>query len=126
MVEFIVMLAFALLFGSLTLAVAFNLLADTSERQRLAALNDVGYLVQDELILAATVDDGYQRIITIPSNANRFAYNLSTDADGESISIASAQTMLTFDIPRIDGELHNGANFRITKNGTVIVVEVVG
>lgn len=124
--EFVFMVAFAMLIGAVTMVVAFDLMSEASERQRYAAIQDAGYAIQDELILAATVDDGYRRIIDVPDRADRFQYTLTTDADGAGLSVRSGQYALTFDIPPIMGEVHDGATFLIRKSGTVIVVEVIG
>ena len=116
--EFMILLAMAILLGSMYLAVTGQLFFATSEEQRVTALNDIGYMVQDELMLAATLDDGYARNFTIPLKADRFTYNLTNDAT--SLTLTSGVATVTYPLPQIAGNLAQGRN-AISKNGVLTV-----
>jgi len=114
-IEFILMISMAFLLGVLYLATSSELVFRFSEDQRLAVLNDVGYTVQDELILATTVEDGYSRNFTLPEKADRFPYTITNDAT--SITLVSGTLTITYDIPTITGAFVKGSN-RIVKTNT--------
>ena len=116
--EFMILLAMAILLGSMYLAVTGQLFLTTSEQQRVSALNDIGYMVQDELMLAESVDDGYARNFTIPTKADRFTYAISNDA--ASLTLVSGVASVTYSLPQISGTLAIGRN-SITKNGALTV-----
>ena len=116
--EFIILVTMAIFICIAYLATSTDLLRDTSEQQRTDALNDIGYRVQDEMILAATVDDGYVRNITIQQQADRFVYTLGSDPSG--ISLTSGATTLFYPLPQYTGAFQKGANI-IVKNGTITV-----
>jgi hypothetical protein len=117
-IEFLIVVCLAAFVGIVYLNVGNTLLRDTSEEQRLAALNNVGYTLQDELILATTVEDGYRRAITIPEKADRFSYTLSND--DSTVTLVSGSVRLNYDIPPINGTFHKGSNI-IAKNGDIQV-----
>jgi hypothetical protein len=118
-IEFTILLALAVLAGIIYLVSATSLLGDVSEQQRVTALNDVGYMVQDEVLLAETVDDGYLRTFTIPQTADRFAYQLTSDET--SITLASGSTIITYPLPLVSGTFQKGKN-TIAKNGAITVM----
>jgi hypothetical protein len=117
-IEFVVMVSFAMVIGVVFLASAWGLFIDTSERERLAAVNDIGYAIQDEMILAATVTEGYARAIVIPEKAGRFTYALSNTPD--SVTISSGRTTITYPIPNVTGTFVKGRNI-VTNDGKLRV-----
>jgi hypothetical protein len=119
MMEFMILLSVGVLLGMTYIAVTSELFASTSERQRVTALNEVGYMVQDELMLAESVEDGYQRNFTIPSMADRFAYSMTNTAT--SLTLSSGSSSITYPLPRVSGTLQTGRNI-ILRNGNISVV----
>ena len=97
---------------------ANNIFAEKSEEQRILALNDVGYMIQDEIILATLVEDGYTRTILVPERADRFSYEVSSTP--VSVVLTSGKVTMTYLIPNITGSVSKGHN-TITKTGTVTV-----
>ena len=116
--EFIVMVAFAVIIGLIFLALAGNVFSDVTETQRRDILYDMGYMLQDEIILATQVEDGYTRTILIPNKLDRFPYTISNTPTG--ITLTSSRVTATFSIPEISGMLAKGPN-TITKDGTVTI-----
>jgi hypothetical protein len=118
-IEFIIIMAMAIIIGMLFLASAADLFTRESEKQRITALNDVGYRIQDELILATTVTDGYERTFTVPSRADRFTYTVVSDA--EAITLHSGSVIITYSLPAYTGSVQKGSNTITKINGTVSV-----
>jgi hypothetical protein len=117
-IEFVIMMGIAVIIGVLFLASANELFGRVSEEQRIESLNDVGYTIQDEVILALTVEDGYMRSFTIPQTADRFAYTINSTATG--VTLTSGPVTITYPIPPVTGQFHKGIN-TIEKSGTVTV-----
>ena len=118
-IEFIAMVAMAILVGISFLAITNSSLASVGDAQRLEIINDLGYSIQDEIILATTVEDGYMRTFTIPNRADRFIYNLSTSTTG--VTLTSGYLTITYAIPQITGTFAKGANTIQKINGEIIV-----
>lgn len=119
-IEFIIMFGFAAIIGLLFLLSANTLFAGINEDQRRTAIDEVGYAIQDEIILATTVQDGYQRTILVPERADRFTYTLTSTATA--VRIASGTTIITYTHPPIIGQIQKGRNL-IAKDGNVTVTQ---
>lgn len=117
--EFIMMVVMALFLSVMYLSVTTDLFTETSEQQRLQALNDVGFKIQDEIILAEIVEDGYVRNFTIPEKADRFTYTLTNDND--TLTLTSGQVIVTYSTPLISGSFQKGYNV-LKKNGNITVM----
>ncbi len=118
-IEFIIILSMAIIIGALFLASAADLFGRESEKQRIAALNDVGYRIQDEVILASDVTDGYERTFIVPDRADRFTYTLSGDAT--SVTLRSGPVTITYPLPTISGAVTKGSNVITKRNGEVAI-----
>lgn len=118
--EFIMMMALALSVGALFLFVALESITRTAQRERTAALDDVGYMLQDEVVLATTVQDGYSRTITVPQLAGRFTYAVSSAPNA--VTLSSGDVTITYPIPNVTGGFAKGTN-TLRKRGTVEVVQ---
>lgn len=116
--EFVMMLAIAAIIGILFIASLSNILSDKGEERRIRALNDIGYMIQDEVILATQVEDGYRRVFTIPQKASYFKYTITNTPTG--VILSSGRTIITYPVPVVDGSFVKGDN-TLTKNGKVTV-----
>jgi len=117
-VEFIIMFAFAAIIGLLFLLSAYSLLAGVNEDQRRTAIDEVGYAIQDEIILATTVQDGYHRTFLVPERADRFVYTLASTSTA--VTLTSGTIIITYEHPEITGQIEKGRN-TIEKDGPVTV-----
>jgi hypothetical protein len=117
-IEFLIIVGIAIFVAALYLAVSANIFSSKSEEQRVAALNNIGYMVQDEIILAATVHDGYAREFQLPETADRFTYAVSNDAT--TLTLQSGNTIINYPLPEISGSLQKGTNV-IRKSGSIAV-----
>lgn len=116
--EFTMMIAVALTIAVAFLAAATSLMFDTSEQERRAALNGIGYAIQDEIILATTVNDGYLRNFTIPQRAGRFQYTVQSTT--KAVMLTSGKTTITYPTPEYSGTFSKGWN-EIHKDGSVTI-----
>ena len=114
--EFIIMTAFAVIIGMAFLTLTYDTLSDSVERERILAMNEMGYMLQDELILAASVRDGYTRNITIPDRLGRFAYQMNSFEGG--LTLTSGPVKITYPVPVVAGTFVMGPNV-ITKDGGI-------
>ena len=106
------------------ISVAFGLtsveqLKDFRNQQESDAVKDLALKLQKELIVAATVEDGYVRSFTIPNNLSNINFVLMTQ--NSTISVQSANAFYTVSIPKIVGNLSKGTN-SINKTLGVIYV----
>ena len=118
-IEFVIIVAMAFIIGALFLTSAADIFQRMSDRQRVAALNDVGYRIQDEVILATVVQDGYERTFTVPAKADRFTYGI--DSQATRITLTSGTVAISYGIPEIDGAVAKGTN-TITKGADGVTV----
>lgn len=118
-IEFVFVIATVIAISITYLWVANQSLADSSERVRLAALNDIGYTLQDEIILATTVEDGYERAILVPEKAGAFTYDL-TPVENAVILKSGPQT-ITYDLPNATGTFSKGTVVIRKTDGEVII-----
>lgn len=118
MMEFVLVLAIAVIISMVYLVAANNLLKDTSEEQRVMEIDNIGYAVQDEIILATSVSDGYSRTIFLPEKAGRFVYTISSDGTG--ITLQSDSYSQFYETPHFTGSIHKGNNI-IQTTGVVMI-----
>lgn len=74
--EFMLMAGLAMIIVFALLAVGYKLIIDYSEEKTLNELMDLGYSLQNEFILAAQVEPGYQRTITLPERIGSNSYSV--------------------------------------------------
>jgi len=117
-IEFVMMMAIVIFIGTVFLGIANTSFQRTALEERIAAISDVGFTIQDELILATTVADGYTRTMIVPQAAGRFTYDLTNTPT--LMYIESEKLSLTFGLPNITGTITKGEN-EITKEGQVTV-----
>lgn len=112
------MTAMAFITATVFLISIYGLISDAAEEERLAAINQIAYAIQDEIILATEVEDGYERDFYIPNRAGQFVFTL--EGTESSITITSGQLKQSYTIPTIDGVVKIGTN-RVRKMGSIIV-----
>lgn len=83
------------------------------------AVNDLALKLQKELLIAATVEDGYARVFEIPDNLDRIDYSLTTR--NSTITVQSKNSLYIVAIPKAVGNVSKGTNV-INKTGGVIYI----
>ncbi|MBN2142193.1 hypothetical protein JW711_02585 [Candidatus Woesearchaeota archaeon] len=99
---------------------AYYLYAGYSEEDVQTGMQDLGYSLQNEVILASVVEPGYQRNITVPEEVKGAAVNIS-GTENEIIISYKGDDML-FLIPNVTGSFATGYNL-LKKNadGTLTI-----
>jgi len=118
--EFFVFLGLAFL-----IAIAFDLasleqLNDFRLQKENEAVKDLALKLQQELLIAATVEDGYVRVFEIPDNLDNINYSLAT-VKNSTITIKSKNAFYIVSIPRAIGRVGKGTN-TINKTDGVIYI----
>lgn len=117
--EFYVFLGLAFL-----IAIAFEIasleqLSDFRLQKENEAVKDLALKLQQELLVASTVEDGYVRAFQIPDNIENINYSLSTQ--NSTITVKSKNSLYIVSIPKVVGNVSKGTN-TINKTGGVIYI----
>ncbi|MBI2659509.1 hypothetical protein HYX05_05420 [Candidatus Woesearchaeota archaeon] len=118
--EFFVFLGLAFL-----IAIAFELasldqLNDFRLQKENEAVKDLALKLQQELLIASTVEDGYVRVFEIPNSLDNVNYSLTT-LKNNTITVESKNAFYIVPIPRAIGNASKGTNV-INKTGGVIYI----
>ena len=117
--EFFVLLGLAFLIAIAFEFASLDQLNDFRIKKENEAVKDLGLKLQQELLIAATVEDGYARTFTIPDTLDRINYTLTTK--NSTITVESAHGRFIVSIPKAVGNVSRGAN-TINKTGGVIYI----
>ena len=83
------------------------------------AVKDLALKLQKELLIAASVEDGYVRIFQVPDNLDNINYSLKTQ--NSTIIVESKNSFYTVPIPKSVGTVNKNIN-KINKTQGVIYV----
>jgi hypothetical protein len=121
-IEFMFMVSLAMLVVVVMIGVLYYLFTDYSEDRNIKRLQDLGYSIQSELILASEVEPGYERTITLPNTVGSADYGISqTEND---LVINYRKTELLFSIPKVSGSFSKtppNNTIRKCEDNTVII-----
>ena len=117
--EFFIFLGLAFL-----IAIAFELasleqLNDFRLQKENEAVKDLALKLQQELLIAANVEEGYLRIFEIPDNLEGINYSLS--AQNSTITVKSKNAFYLVSIPRVVGNVNKGTNLINKTNGIIYI-----
>lgn len=114
------MITLAMVVMLIVAGVLYYLSYNYSEEKNIIRLTDLGYSLQNELILASQVEPGYERTIIIPAKVGTAGYSISqTEND---LVIRYREIDLTFQIPQVSGTLAKGSNtIRKTDANTITI-----
>jgi len=108
-IEFSMMIALAMVALLVLAGVLYFMTYDYSEDRNIRRLTDLGYSLQNELILANQVEDGYERIVVLPDKVESAQYSISKVNNDLVITYRSAE--LLFPVPQnITGAFQKGTN----------------
>lgn len=96
--------------------------ADRLDQKTYYELIDISRSIQQELLFAAELRDGYTRTIVIPEsiNGNRFEITTgSTSATNSYFIVTFKEQELIYIIPPVNGSLATGINHINKKNNTI-------
>ncbi|MBN1175432.1 hypothetical protein JXA48_02195 [Candidatus Woesearchaeota archaeon] len=123
-IEFIILLTMSV-FMIITFMIAIKHVSDQKLlKKTLNELDDLGKSVQQELMLASQLNDGYVREIYIPARLYGVDYSLNTSAVSGTVmylNIYYEGVELFYLIPYIQGDVKTGLNTISKNNNTVMV-----
>jgi len=88
-------------------------------------IQDVGRTVQQELMIASEVQEGYQREIYIPENINGININLTygnTTKNTGYLSFKFENQEVYYEVPKLRGDIGLGVNIISKTNETINVI----
>jgi hypothetical protein len=121
-IEFILLTAFSFASLIIFLIILNNTLSYQQEDRALQNMESFGESIRNEVLLASEMEDGYHRVINVPSKLNGQIYTLTFN---KSISGAGYFTLNTnnkelfFQIPEVVENLTYGYNTIIKENNTI-------
>ena len=125
--EFVIVAGFAvlLLVAMLTIALAQIRTATTEGTQ--SGMYDVALSIQQELLTARSVGDGYEREFTLPGTIQGRTYAISLLPDGNAsiVLVTLAGKQASVRAPRCDGTLARGTNRIVTTSTAITCAPVV-
>ena len=121
--EFIMILILVMLITTLLAWTAYYYIVEYSEERNIKRLEELGYSLQNEVILAYNVEPGYSRRITIPSDLDGYPVNISGTSN--LIILTYKDSQFLFKIPQVSGNFtHTGTQPNIIRknlDGTVSI-----
>lgn len=117
--EFFVFLGLAFLIAIAFEIASLDQLKDFRIQKESEAVKDIAFKLQKEVLVAATVEDGYVRIFEIPDTLDGINYTLTTI--NSTITVESKNSLFIVSIPNSAGNASKGSNV-INKTGGVIYI----
>ena len=115
--EFFVLVGLAFLIAIAFEVASLNQLNDFRNQKENEAVKDLALKLQKELLIAATVEDGYVRTFVLPDKLDNINYSIVTQ--NSTITVQSKNSLFIVSIPTSIGEVSKGDN-KINKTGGVI------
>ncbi len=106
--SFMVMLSFAFLIVILLIAYAY--FHHAAEERRNAAVQDLAWTLKRELLIAATVEDGYRRNVTLPLTLDGLSYSVDVSETTLTVSLADGTSGIASIPAVVAGTFAPGAN----------------
>lgn len=120
--EFISMLLIVILFIVVLSWSAYYFLVDYSEQRNLQRVLDLGSSLQNEVVLAYNVEQGYEREVFVPAMLGSYDVTISMSELGEDIIITYKGSEVSFRIPQVSGSFSTGYNtIRKLPDGSVVI-----
>ena len=117
--EFIIVTGIVLLILFVLLFAVANDINVLQNKKELAAVKNVGFMIQNELFNAAYVQDGYYREFDVPDSNKGVKFTLSI-ANNYLTVISTENSMLQeFPLPEVVGNIQFGTNI-VRREGGVI------
>ncbi len=113
-IEFIVVIVIVFTITFVFMLSAVDSMQEISLYKEGRAVRDMARSLQEEVVFAATVEDGYFRNFTVPSTLQGIAYNISQS--NNSLIVESTKASSIVRIPPVTGVITKGDNI-IRKSG---------
>lgn len=119
-IEFFIFLGLAFLIAIAFEIASLDQLNDFRVQKESEAVKDLALKLQREVLVAATVEDGYIRTFKIPDKLETINYSLTT-INNNTVTVQSKNAFYIVPIPRVIGNVTKGTNI-INKTGGVIYI----
>ncbi|KYK27146.1 hypothetical protein AYK26_00435 [Euryarchaeota archaeon SM23-78] len=119
-IEFVMVGSLAMIVILVFAGVLYSLSYDYSEQKRINRFKDLGYSLQNELILASEVEPGYERVVYIPNKIEGADFSITQSSTDIVITYKEAQ--LLFRIPEVSGSLQKGINTISKTDANTVVI----
>ncbi len=124
--EFMLMVSLAIVVIMALMGVLYYLFTNYSEDKNLKRLSDLGYSLQNEFILAAQVEPGYERNINLPADVEGTNYSIKISGNDIVLTYragdAKKRTDLLFSIPNVTGSITTTGVHSIKTTASVIII----
>ena len=120
-IEFIILIAFLLLFFVVFFEVIQGNLSDKMREKRDAEINDIAVTVQDEINMAFKSGDGYLREFRIPEKLMGESYEIKIISDRVYIRTLDNRNSILLPISAVSGQPVAGQNIIKKENGLVYI-----
>lgn len=123
-IEFMVLLIMGVFFVLTFIVIVKNLSDQKIQNKALVELDDLGKSIQQELLLASSLQNGYSREIYIPPKLYGIPYTMNVSVASGTVMYLNFyyyETELFYAIPYIQGDVKTGLN-TISKNNDIITV----
>lgn len=117
--EFIVFIGLAFLIAIAFQIASLDQLKDFRIQKESEAVKDMALKLQKEMLIAATVEDGYVRIFEIPNKLDNINY--SVIVQNSTITVKSRNALYIVSIPNSVGNISKGTN-KINKTQGIIYI----
>ncbi len=120
-IEFVILIAFMffIFLGFITVIASKVLDAKENERQKIA--EDIATLVRNEIDLAKSVADGYNRIFSIPNKVEGSDYNIEIIDNRELVVNYIDKEYVSFLPEKVEGNINLGENAIRKEDGVVYI-----
>lgn len=118
----LVILVGAMMFVFITLLAVFQQsVSRRATEQRDAEFTELALTVQNEIAIAASATDGYQRTFILPETVRGLAYNITLVSQSVYIISENSRHALSLPIQNATGEIFIGDNIIRKINGEVLL-----
>ena len=115
--EFLVMVGIAFAIAISFVLISQGQLRDFRNQREAAELEDLGLKLQKEVLIAASVEEGYSRVFEIPSSLGNVNY--SVNLQNSTLTLESKNAFYLLKVPQSVGNFTKGTN-KINNSGGVI------
>ena len=119
--EFLLIMGFSTFMLVVFLIIGVHQLNEASTQRDLSEVLDIANSVQQELLTAASVSDGYRRVFTLPQEIGNQPYTigLANGTDYSVITFETAKRRYSVRTPQCNGTILRGANAITKTNGSL-------
>jgi hypothetical protein len=117
--EFLLLVGVMFFAVILVVGATYSNIAALAEKRGFLMVKDMAHVIQNELVLAAQVEDGYARSFLIPEKLGNRPYTLVVI--NNSLTVSTDEASYAVRIPRVQGSPAKGVN-NITKIDNVVVL----